>query len=469
MSHSSHTYPGAPHQPDGSNPTGMNVGPWGHPQQQSGWGSHWGPTPTHAGDGPRGGGVQQGYNTGPPPPPFSGPQSYTATTTTAPPTLPDDAWRVAIQTSRELTEAMRARVTDLTARNAQLEAEVAELRGREAGIAARELEVARREADLHGRPPLPMGRFPTRGGRAFAHSRGGGPSRGSYHHTAWNTYQPSPSTPSTTTMSTTTSSVASTSTTDAPHQERPPSTIPQKRERDTEDTDDVEISTGANNSAGIARQSAKKHATSGPGATDEPIDIADPLKSSEYVHPGKPDPSVEDHPHSRWYKWFCNANMGKLIDATLADRPYADESGPVPYDLPDYVTESLMGPEAEQKEMTRVEKARRRGAHPPASTRYNGGCGPWESVKIVTAHQAHNLRHRALTERDPEAAWFYRRLHTQMQYPTVLRTEGMRYLLLAWSGDHDLLPAAPKVTAASEGAAVAPPPTPAPAPDVTAD
>ncbi|RDX39828.1 hypothetical protein OH76DRAFT_1424072 [Lentinus brumalis] len=441
----SNNFPGATTtHPDGSNNPGMGGGAWGNPtpqQQPLTWGTQWGPAPSNPGDGPRGGG---GYTAVPPPsfsqsaPPYASP----ATTASAPPANPtatDDAWRVALQTARELTEVFRARTVDLTNRNTQLEAEIKEFRRREAAVAARELEVTRREADLRANPAP---RFPYRGGRPFSSSRGGGTMHRS--PTTWSAPQSQPSTPSTTTASEPPPSVASTTATDPiAENDRAPPVVPRKRERDPDDEghdDDVVFSVG-DNAVGIARKKEHRSPRASAEAGEGP-EINDPTKSSEYVFAGKPDPSVEGHPHSKWYIWFRSANQGDLIDAALDDLPYDDESGPVPYDLPDWVLED-MGDEAEEKEKRRVSRQRGKGSRPPApNPRQDGDCGPWEAIEIVTAHQAHNLRHLAVREKDQNAARYYRRLIVRTQDPTRYRTEGIRYLMKSWVHDIGHLPPA---------------------------
>ncbi|RDX40138.1 hypothetical protein OH76DRAFT_1423885, partial [Lentinus brumalis] len=134
--------------------------------------------------------------------------------------------------------------------------------------------------------------------------------------------------------------------------------------------------------------------------------------------------------------------QGDLIDATVTDKPYDEETGPVSYDIPDWVTDDI-GEEAEEKEKRRVARVRGKGSRPPAPIpRHDGDCGPWESLEIITVHQAHNLRHLAVREQDPDAARFYRRLVVLTQDPSRYRPEGMRYLMKAWQHDVKKLPPA---------------------------
>ncbi|KAI0691881.1 hypothetical protein C8T65DRAFT_745371 [Cerioporus squamosus] len=182
MSQPSSNYTGVlPTHPDGSNTPGTSGSMWGNPAttQQPTWGAQWGPAPTHTGNSARGGG---GYHAGPPHS-FTPPtHAYAQITPPAPTTAqPDDAWCVALQTSRELTKALRARSADLVARNTELttcnekleakkkelQEEVRELCQREATVAARKLEVVCREADAQNRSVAP--RFSNQGGRFIAH------------------------------------------------------------------------------------------------------------------------------------------------------------------------------------------------------------------------------------------------------------------------------------------------------------
>ncbi|RDX41269.1 hypothetical protein OH76DRAFT_1423217 [Lentinus brumalis] len=454
MSHSANSYPGVPPtHPEGSNNPGTGGSAWGTAPQQPTWGTQWGPAPPNPGDGPRGGG---GYMAGPPPTyaTTQNPMTQNQTPSYVPAAPPatvapsDEAWRVALQTMRELTEALRARTVDLANRNAQLErsntqleVEVQQFRNREASLAARELEVARREGDLQNRSQAPS-RFSSRGGRPFAHPRVGATSR---PNTSWSALQSQPSSSSATTASGPPSSAVSTAATDATTDiGRAPSVVPQKRERepDEEDHDDNVVISVGNNAVGLARAPAPSQTAEALVGLGDTFELNDPLKSSEYVFAGKPDPSVEGHPRSRWYTWFRSANQGDLIDAVVEDKPYDEETGPIPYNLPDWVTEDI-GEEAEEKEKRRVARVRGKGSRPPAPVpRHDGDCGPWENLEIVTAHQAHNLRHLAAHEQNPDAARFYRRLIVLTQDPTRYRTEGMRYLMKAWQYDVKKLPPA---------------------------
>nr|VWO95189.1 Uncharacterized protein [Ganoderma boninense] len=171
------------------------------------------------------------------------------------------------------------------------------------------------------------------------------------------------------------------------------------------------------------------------------------LKSSRWAQSGRPDPSVELYPLSSWYHWF-RSTLPILDHSPIRTPPEpfdpSAEARIIPYSLPPYVF-LLLGPEARQKDKDDAEKAQglvSAGAKvkpPRPRADLYGDLGPWLDVKITTVLQAHNIRHAAITDRDIFAVRAYRHLHTTFTDRTERRSEGMQYLMKAFSADSHLL------------------------------
>nr|VWO98143.1 Uncharacterized protein [Ganoderma boninense] len=157
---------------------------------------------------------------------------------------------------------------------------------------------------------------------------------------------------------------------------------------------------------------------------------------------GRPDPSVEADPHSAWYLHYrAYGPPERLPPNTLWIRDIR---------LPEAAIRA-MGPEAEHAEAGRVASARiqhdaeaARRAEPsrtPLRPDYQPpNLARWGLIEITTVLQAHNLRHWAIYGNDIHAERFYRHLNSLYQSnPTLRRSEGIRYLLAAFSADSHLL------------------------------
>lgn len=171
------------------------------------------------------------------------------------------------------------------------------------------------------------------------------------------------------------------------------------------------------------------------------------LTSSMWAKSGCTDPSVEPHPPSSWYLWFqstppftANDNDDFLILEPAEPALSPDEQRPTPYSLPQYVF-PLLGPEArcmDEKLAQEAELLIKTGQKikPPTPTpRPAVSLGLWEGVEIVTVLQAHNLRHHAITDHNKYAIRAYKQLHTKFTDRTKPRSEGIEYLMKAFSGD----------------------------------
>ena len=166
------------------------------------------------------------------------------------------------------------------------------------------------------------------------------------------------------------------------------------------------------------------------------------MQTSLRARPGRPDPSIENHPHSAWYQWFRAPVAGT--------NPPPLPTGSTEW-LPDLPLPGIalrcMGPEAEKREDERVEQARHDKAAgklsvtPPHADYQPPDFGEWSSVAIATVNQAHNLRHCAIYGQDKYAAHLYRHLNVVFQSdPTICREEGPSYLIRSWPADAARLP-----------------------------
>ncbi|PIL26013.1 hypothetical protein GSI_11767 [Ganoderma sinense ZZ0214-1] len=182
--------------------------------------------------------------------------------------------------------------------------------------------------------------------------------------------------------------------------------------------------------------------------------LADLLKSSMWVKSGVADPSVETHPHSSWYLWFRSTdpstndeNSCRLILEPVEPPEWPDNPRRIPFSLPLYVF-PLMGKLARSEDERLAREAQRlvdsgmKIKPPPPLADSMPSLGLWEGVDIVTVLQAHNLRHCAITDRDSSAAAAYRQLHTRFSDRTLLRSEGMEYLMKTFSREARYLPQA---------------------------
>ncbi|KAI1792026.1 hypothetical protein LXA43DRAFT_1094097 [Ganoderma leucocontextum] len=193
---------------------------------------------------------------------------------------------------------------------------------------------------------------------------------------------------------------------------------------DEDDTVDVEIIIGPNTTHHLA---PCLNPTSLNFIRPEPTDD-ELLTSSMWAQSGRPDPSVEIHPLSSWYRWFCETapifNGARILSPREPDHS-TDTSRPIPYSLPPYIF-ALLGPDAVRKDKGLADRARLlidaglKTKPPPPRPGLFGDLGEWKGVKITTILQAHNLRHCAVSDRDA-------------------RSEGVQYLMKAFSADASLL------------------------------
>ncbi|KAI1786021.1 hypothetical protein LXA43DRAFT_1099620 [Ganoderma leucocontextum] len=203
--------------------------------------------------------------------------------------------------------------------------------------------------------------------------------------------------------------------------------------------DDVEITMGPNVTHNLPTSSIFVR----PNPTDDEL-----LTSSLWAQSGHPDPSVELHPPSAWYRWFQStvpSSGDTLILAPPEPQHPANIVPPIPYSLPSYVF-TLLGPEALRKDESLAEaaclriKTGRKIKPPPPRPGLFGDLGRWEGVEIITVLQAHNIRHCATSDQDLYAARAYRQLHTVYTDRTKPRSEGVQYLMKAFSADVSLFP-----------------------------
>ena len=166
------------------------------------------------------------------------------------------------------------------------------------------------------------------------------------------------------------------------------------------------------------------------------------MQSSLRARPGRPGPSVENHPRSAWYGWF-RSSAARRHPPVL---PNENTEWLPDLPLPGFALK-CMGPEAEQREDERVEQAIRdktakRVTPTPLRDDYQPpDFGPWGPVDITTVNQAHNLRHCGVHGRDLFAARLYRHLIVVYQAdPTARREQGIAYLLRSWSANASRLP-----------------------------
>ncbi|KAI1782052.1 hypothetical protein LXA43DRAFT_1104881 [Ganoderma leucocontextum] len=139
-----------------------------------------------------------------------------------------------------------------------------------------------------------------------------------------------------------------------------------------------------------------------PTPTDDEL-----LTSSMWSESGRPDPSVDIHPLSSWYRWFRTTHpiANNALILTPDEPASTDAPRPIPYSLPNYVF-TLLGPDAMRKDQNLADGANRRmkaGRQikpPPPRPGLYGDLGEWEDKEIVTVLQAHNLRQRAIGDRD---------------------------------------------------------------------
>ncbi|KAM5530094.1 hypothetical protein V8D89_016235, partial [Ganoderma adspersum] len=172
--------------------------------------------------------------------------------------------------------------------------------------------------------------------------------------------------------------------------------------------------------------------------------------SSAWATSGHSDPSVNPHPPSSWYLWFSTTPAPAAdpsVDCLVPHQPklHPDPGNPIPYAFPSYVAQFL-GADGYRSESTRIERVKNGLEVIPAGeeeTPYSehllaslGDLGGWGTFKITTLLQAHNLRLRALNDRDLAAAQLYHHLVDWHQSnPTQRRSEGVLYLMEAFVND----------------------------------
>lgn len=286
-------------------------------------------------------------------------------------------------------------MAELKSRNTKLEEEAWAYRQREDALRARELEITRRESEFNGRQLALWQRISVPGAGAVMQPHATTvTSAGLESNGLMPSAQPLSALPSA--------------------MEEPPVVVPQKRtlEANSNEDDEVEIFVGPHSMSGIA-------------LIPRPVD---PLRSSVGVMPGAPDPSVEGQPESDWYRWFKGSTTVDVMDGPMSDANTTTGPPRISFNLPDWVPE-VMGDDAEERERHRFARISKRARPPAPIPRNDGDCGPWETVTIVTVHQAHNLRHWAVTHRNVQAARYYRRLNAVIQHAVGYRSEGLRYLM----------------------------------------
>ncbi|KAI1788258.1 hypothetical protein LXA43DRAFT_1097488 [Ganoderma leucocontextum] len=153
-------------------------------------------------------------------------------------------------------------------------------------------------------------------------------------------------------------------------------------------------------------------------------------RTSERARPGRPDPSVENNPHSNWYAWHRSSSAGTRPLPVMA--AWARDAH-----LPTIAIKS-MGPEAERIEAECVSQAKHNGKGPKPTRRNHqpSDFGHWAGVEIITVTQAHNLRRCAIYDDDIYAVRLYRHLNSLFQSDLTLhRSQGIQYLIRSFSDD----------------------------------
>lgn len=167
------------------------------------------------------------------------------------------------------------------------------------------------------------------------------------------------------------------------------------------------------------------------------------LTSSERASVGTRDPSVELHPLSKWYAEFYR-RAGSSLDKAPA---YSDDPTNKPgVELPHWALKYI-GTKAERAEAKRIRLAKEADARGEGFKPKDKGVqrtppemGRWKDLVIITANQAHNVRHLAIIQKDKYAARVIREYNRAHQDPLEDRTEGGRILMGGYNRDFPHFP-----------------------------